>query len=98
MPLLGLADGRGRGAGRLAAPHVPKHSELRPGSWRTVRHPFDVCSRRAGGGPIHVTNMDCRGGVAALRSGGGRVSVDSLDGNLSIHSDGGNVQVGGQKG
>lgn len=51
----------------------------------------------AGGGPIHVTNIDCRGGVAALRSSGGRVAVDSLDGNLSIHSDGGNVQVGRAK-
>ncbi|KAL4443326.1 hypothetical protein ABPG75_011063 [Micractinium tetrahymenae] len=48
---------------------------------------------QSGGGPIHVTNMDCRGGVAALASSGGRVVVDSLDGNLSIHSGGGDVQV-----
>lgn len=42
---------------------------------------------------MHVTNMDCRNAVATLRSGGGAVAVDSLDGNLAIDSGGGAVQV-----
>lgn len=47
----------------------------------------------AGGGAVHITNIDCRGGEAALRSAGGAVTVDSLDGNCAIESQGGNVQA-----
>ena len=37
--------------------------------------------------------MDCRGGSATLRSCGGAVAVDSLDGNLQVDSGGGAVQA-----
>ena len=47
----------------------------------------------AGGGPVHITNIDCRGGEAALRTAGGPVSIDSLDGNYAIESQGGDVQA-----
>jgi hypothetical protein len=52
-----------------------------------------VCAlmRTAGGGPVHVTTMDCRGGLAVLCSGGGAVAVDSLDGSLRVESGGGAV-------
>lgn len=42
---------------------------------------------------MHVTNIDCRGGQAALRTAGGPVTIDSLDGNCVIESQGGNVQA-----
>lgn len=42
---------------------------------------------------MHITNIDCRGGQAALRTAGGQVSIDSLDGNCVIESQGGNVQA-----
>lgn len=42
---------------------------------------------------MHITNIDCRGGEAALRTAGGPVSIDSLDGNCAIESQGGDVQA-----
>lgn len=47
----------------------------------------------AGGGPVRISNMDCREGAAELASAGGSVAVDSLDGNLAISSAGGDVQA-----
>lgn len=42
---------------------------------------------------MHITNIDCRGGEAALRSAGGAITIDSLDGNCAIESQGGSVQA-----
>lgn len=53
----------------------------------------DKLDVHSGGGPVHITNIDCRGGQAALRTAGGPVTIDSLDGNCVIESQGGNVQV-----
>lgn len=42
---------------------------------------------------MHVTNMDCREGRATMRSAGGAVTIDSLDGSCHIDSEGGDVQA-----
>jgi hypothetical protein len=46
------------------------------------------------GGPLlHINHMACLAGEARLHSGGGPLTVDGLEGNAVLLSDGGDVKV-----
>ena len=57
---------------------------------------FVLCVKillRAGGGNIDLGNLDVSEG-AILHSQGGNITVHSLDGNCTLESDGGDIEVG----